>query len=62
MMIKINAKESVEIVEHVFVNVINDDGSKYQSWDELTEEQQDCFSRMGQEIQAVYNQYKKCMS
>jgi len=62
MMIKINARESVEIVEHVFVNVINDEGSKYQSWDELTDQQQDCFSRMNQEIQAVYSKYKECMS
>ena len=39
MMIKVNAKESVEIIEGVFVNVINESGAKYHSWDELTEAQ-----------------------
>lgn len=62
MMIKINAKESVEIVEGVFVNVINESGSKYHSWDEMTESQVQCFSGMKREFQEVYEKYKTGMT
>lgn len=62
MMIKINAKESVEIVEGVFVSVINESGAKYHSWDELTEAQVECFSGMNREFQKVYANYKGGMS
>lgn len=62
MMIKINAKESVEIIEGVFVNVINESGSKYHSWDEMTESQQDCFTAMRSEFQAVYDKFKDGMA
>ncbi|MDX2481811.1 MAG: hypothetical protein QNK24_15925 [Desulfuromusa sp.] len=58
MMIKMNAKESVEIVEGVFVSVINESGSKYHSWDEMTEAQQECFSGLNREVQDVYEKYK----
>lgn len=58
MMIKLNAKESIEIVADVFVNVINEDGSKYHSWDELSDTQQECFENMVQEFQVVYEKYK----
>ena len=58
MMIKLNAKESIEIVADVFVNVINERGSKYHSWDELTDAQQECFEKMVQEFQVVYEKYK----
>ncbi|MCF6266273.1 MAG: hypothetical protein L3J57_06980 [Desulfuromusa sp.] len=61
MMIKINAKESVEIVEGVFVNVINASGSKYHSWDEMTEVQQQCFSGLNREVQDVYKKYQSGM-
>ncbi|MCW8860608.1 MAG: hypothetical protein OQK50_09230 [Deltaproteobacteria bacterium] len=61
MMIKMNAKESVEIVEDVFVNVINEKGGKYQSWDELSESQQECFTQMKKEFQETYAKYKTCM-
>lgn len=60
-MIKINAKESVEIIEEVFVNVINESGAKYYSWDELTEAQMECFSGMNREFQVVYEKYKAGM-
>ena len=62
MMIKINAKESVEIVEGVFVNVINESGSKYHSWDEMSEKQQECFSGMRQGFQDVYDKFKDGMT
>ncbi len=62
MMIKVNVKESVEIVEGVFVSVINESGSKYHSWDELTEAQQECFSGMKRGFQEVYDKYKKGMT
>lgn len=62
MMIKMNAKESVEIIEGVFVNVINESGSKYLSWDELTEAQMECFSGMNREFQEVYSKYKDGMT
>ncbi len=62
MMIKINAKESVEIVDGVFVSVINETGSKYRSWDELTEAQQECFSGIKRGVQDVYDKYKGCMT
>jgi hypothetical protein len=61
MMIKINAKESVEIIENVFVNIINESGSKYYSWDELSETQVACFSSMNSEIKDVYDRYKDKM-
>ena len=61
MMIKINAKESVEIVEGVFVSVINESGGKYHSWDEMTEEQQQCFTGMRQGFQDVYDKFKDGM-
>lgn len=61
MMIKMNAKESVEIVEGVFVSVINESGSKYHSWDEMTEAQQECFSGLNREVQDVYEKYKPGM-
>ena len=62
MMIKINAKESVEIIEGVFVNVINEAGAKYHSWDELTESQVKCFSGMNQEFREIYDKYKEGMT
>lgn len=62
MMIKINAKESVEIVEGVFVSVINESGSKYHSWDEMTAAQQECFSGMRKGFQDVYDQFKEGMA
>ncbi|MEA3362462.1 MAG: hypothetical protein U9Q61_04245 [Thermodesulfobacteriota bacterium] len=62
MMVKINAKESVEIVDGVFVNVINESGAKYHSWDELTEAQIECFSGMNREFQEVYAKYRDNMS
>ncbi len=62
MMIKINAKESVEIVEGVFVSVINESGAKYHSWDELTESQIECFSGMNREFQEVYAKFKDSMT
>jgi len=58
MMIKINAKESDEIVTDVFVNVINESASKYISWDELTDAQVKCFSGLSSDIQEVYAKYK----
>ncbi len=61
MMIKINARESVEIVAGVFVSVISESGSKYFSWDELTEKQVECFSGMGRDIEKVYKDYKGCI-
>ena len=62
MMIKINAKESVEIIDGVFVNVINETGSKYISWDELSEAQLECFSGMNRDIQEVYRKYEGGMT
>jgi len=62
MMIKINAKESVEIIEGVFVNVINESGAKYHSWDELSETQIKCFSGMNKEFKEVYEKYRNDMS
>ena len=62
MMIKINAKESVEIVEGVFVNVINESGSKYHSWDELTESQTECFSGMIKGFREVYEKFRSGMT
>ena len=62
MMIKVNAKESIEIVQGVFVSVINDSGSKYHSWDELTEAQVECFVGLKGEVQDVYDKYKNCMT
>ena len=61
MMIKINSKESVEIVADVFVNVINESGSQYISWDELTDSQVKCFSGLSNDIQEVYAKYKDGM-
>ena len=61
MMIKINAKESVEIVTDVFVNVVNESGSQYISWDELTDSQAQCFTGLSHEIQEVYAKYKDGM-
>ncbi len=60
MMIKVNSRESIEIVENVFVNRINEEGGKYLSWDELSEAQQQCYTRMCEEIKAVYAKYKDC--
>ena len=62
MMIKVNTKESVEIVEGVFVNVINESGSKYHSWDELTESQAESFSGMIKGFKEVYEKYKAGMT
>ncbi|MCK5912636.1 MAG: hypothetical protein KAG12_02075 [Desulfuromusa sp.] len=62
MMIKINAKESVEIIEGVFVNVINETGAKYHSWDELTESQVECFSGMNREFKEIYEKYRNGMT
>ncbi|MFK5925742.1 MAG: hypothetical protein QM483_03835 [Desulfuromusa sp.] len=62
MMIKINAKESVEIVADVFVNVINESGSQYISWDELTAAQVECFSGLSKEVQAIYRKYEHGMT
>ena len=62
MMIKINAKESVEIIEGVFVNVINEAGAKYYSWDEMTESQMECFSGMSREFKEVYEKYRNGMT
>ena len=62
MMIKVNARESVEIVEGVFVNVINEAGNKYYSWDEMSEKQQECFSGMREGFQEVYDKFKAGMA
>ncbi len=59
MMIKVNAKESVEIVEGVFVSVIDEAGSRYHSWDEMTAAQQECYSAMRRGVQDVYDQFKE---
>jgi len=61
MMIKINSKESVEIVTDVFVNIINESGSKYISWDELTDTQVKCFTGLSNDVQEVYAKYKEGM-
>lgn len=58
MLIKMNSKESIEIVEDVFVNVIKDDGAAYTSWDELSDAQQDSFRQMKADFEAVYGKYK----
>ncbi len=58
MMIKINAKESVEIVEGVFVSVIDESGSRYHSWDEMTATQQECYSGMRRGVRHIYDQFK----
>ncbi|SEA74182.1 hypothetical protein SAMN05660420_03012 [Desulfuromusa kysingii] len=58
MMIKVNSKESVEIVPDVFVNIINESGANYISWDELTEGQVETFSGLSREVQDVYNKFK----
>ncbi|WP_321371682.1 hypothetical protein [uncultured Desulfuromusa sp.] len=62
MMIKVNSKESIEIVADVFVNIINESGAKYISWDELTEAQVESFSGLSRELQAVYEKYKDSLS
>ncbi len=59
MMIKMNAKESLEIVEDVFVNVINEHGTLYLSWDEMSEGQQTQFRQLQSEFQTVYETFKK---
>ncbi len=59
MMIKVNAKESVEIVEGVFVSVIDEAGSRYHSWDEMTAAQQECYSAMRRGVQDVYDRFKE---
>ncbi len=61
MMIKINAKESVEIVEGVFVSIINESGAQYLSWEELSATQVECFSGMNREFQEVYAKYRDDM-
>jgi hypothetical protein len=60
-MIKINSKESVEIVTDVFVNVINESGSQYISWDELTDSQVKCFTGLSKDVQDAYAKYKDGM-
>lgn len=62
MMIKVNSKESIEIVADVFVNIINESGAKYISWDELTDEQVESFSGLSDELQSVYEKYKDRIS
>lgn len=62
MMIKINAKESVEIIEDVFVNVINEEGTKYYSWDEMSDTQIETFSGLAKEVKEVYEKYRAVMS
>jgi len=59
MMIKMNAKESLEIVENVFVNILNEHGALYLSWDEMSEEQQSKFSQIKTDVQIVYEKFKK---
>ncbi|PLY01504.1 MAG: hypothetical protein C0622_07155 [Desulfuromonas sp.] len=61
MLIKLNSKESLEIVDQVFVNLINEDGAKYLSWDEMSEKQQECYSKLVEEFSTVYEKYKPCM-
>ncbi len=58
MMIKINARESVEIIENVFVNVIGEEGTKYYSWDELSDSQVATFSGLARDIKEVYEKYR----
>lgn len=62
MMIKINAKESVEIIEDVFVNVINEEGTEYYSWDEMSDTQIETFSGLAKEVKEVYEKYRAVMS
>ncbi|GEM_PF-1963051 len=62
MMIKINAKESVEIIEGVFVNVINEEGSKYYSWDEMSDTQIAAFSGLAREVKEVFEKYRDGMT
>ncbi|WP_321391459.1 hypothetical protein [uncultured Desulfuromusa sp.] len=62
MMIKVNSKESIEIVADVFVNIINESGAKYISWDELTDAQVESFSGLSSELQSVYEKYKDSIS
>lgn len=58
MMVKMNAKESLEIVEDVFVNIINEHGVMYLSWDELSEKQQGEFRQIKQDLQTIYDRFK----
>jgi len=62
MMIKVNAKESVEIIEDVFVNVINEEGSKYYSWDEMSDTQIATFSGLAREVKEVFEKYRDGMT
>ena len=62
MMIKVNAKESVEIIEDVFVNVINEEGTKYYSWDEMTATQVETFSSLAREVKEIFEKYRDGMS
>jgi hypothetical protein len=59
MMIKMNSKESLEIVENVFVNILNEHGALYLSWDEMSEEQQIKFCQIKADVQVVYEKFKK---
>lgn len=59
MMIKMNAKESLEIVENVFVNILNEHGALYLSWDEMSEDQQAKFCQIKADVQSVYEKFKK---
>jgi hypothetical protein len=59
MMVKMNAKESLEIVEDVFVNIINEHGVLYLSWDDMSEQQQNRFRQIKSEFQTVYESFKK---
>lgn len=62
MIVKINAGESLEIVEGVFANIISASGSKYYSWDEMSEAQRGCLISMKKEIATLYAKYKDCLS
>lgn len=62
MMIKMNAKESLEIVENVFVNILNEHGALYLSWDEMSEDQQNKFIQLKSECQMIYEKFKKNQS
>ncbi len=57
-----NAKESVEIIEDVFVNLINETGSKYYSWDELSATQAETFSGLAREVKEVFEKYRDGMT
>lgn len=59
MMIKMNSKESLEIVENVFVHIINEHGTLYLSWDDMSEQQKSQYHQLKCEFQGVYEKFKQ---